>query len=939
MPTFYDRFIECSERWPQNIALEIQRTNGVESYTYTELRRMAESFGAWLVAQGMPAGSRIAVLADNHPRWVAGYLGIIAAGGVAVPLDTAYHADQVAKLLKDSGTELLVCDRKHLETSQEAVAGTNVEILLTERVKDEGTDVPSTSSGQAPARPNASPTRVGISAPPQPITDFDAIFAQPTNGFKPVARPLDDIASLLYTSGTTADPKGVMLTHANLLGEADAVFAWADIGPNDAILGVLPLFHVLSQMANLLLPLVAGARAVYLSTLNTTELLRALQERNITAFAVVPQFFNLIHERIFKEVQQKGGLTRTAFRVLRPVTVSCRRLGFNPGKIFFGKIHALFGNRMRFLVTGGSRFDPQIARDFYSLGIDVLQAYGLTETTGGAFVNSHEHLVIGSVGKPLKGVEAKIVDPQAAADDSQPSGEIIMRGPIIMKGYWNRPDATAEVLKDNWLYTGDLGYFDAAGNLFITGRKKEVIILSNGKNIYPEEIEAHYLQSPFIKEICVMGMEGADKLYAVVIPNFEVLRQRKVVNAKEVIRFDIEGLSAKLASTKRISGYEIWQEDLPRTTTRKLKRFEIQKRVKAGKGAEPGEVPSSRPLTPEETTWLEKSEVQRALKIIREYSTTNPGQIRPADNLELDLGLDSMRRVELLVAIEQELGGDVPESQLGGIYTVRELLDAVRESAASGAMADAGARPTRTFAGWSAVLREDPTDVETLRITKPRRVLDPILFFLSRFISWWWRLVSRVDVQGMENLPHNGAYLLCSNHQSFLDPIILMSLLPYGALKHMFAVGTSEIFGSGFMRQVARMLKVVVVDPDANLVPAIRSGAYGLRHGLALVLYPEGERSIDGTPRIFKKGAAILSTHLQVPIVPVAIEGFYDAWPRNQRFQKFAPLKIKIGKPLQLPPESQASEETYAKYTAQLKETVVGMWNQLRSSKADKASA
>ena len=931
MPTFYDRFIECSERWPQNVALEIQRSEGVESYTYTQLRLMAESFGAWLVGQGMPAGSRVAILADNHPRWVAGYLGIIAAGGVAVPLDTAYHADQVAKLLKDSGTELLVCDRKHLQTSQEAVAGSSVELLLTEHIEVGATG--------APVHASENPARAGTPAPPQPLSDFDSIFSQPASAFAPVPRQLDDIASLLYTSGTTADPKGVMLTHANLLGEADAVFAWTDIGPNDAILGVLPLFHVLSQMANLLLPLVAGARAVYLSTLNTTELLRALQERNITAFAVVPQFFNLIHERIFKEVRQKGALMRTAFRILRPVTVFCRRVGFNPGKIFFGKIHALFGKRMRFLVTGGSRFDPQIARDFYSLGIDVLQAYGLTETTGGAFVNSRERLVIGSVGKPLKGVEAKIVDPQAAADDSQPSGEIILRGPIIMKGYWNRPDATAQVLKDGWLYTGDLGYFDAAGNLFITGRKKEVIILSNGKNIYPEEIEAHYLQSPVIKEICVMGMEGADKLYAVVVPNFEVLRQRKVVNAKEVIRFDIEGLSAKLASTKRISGYEIWQEDLPRTTTRKLKRFEIQKRVKAGKGAEPGDLPVSRPLTPEETAWLEKPEVQRALKIIREYSTTNPQQIRPADNLELDLGLDSMRRVELLVAIEQELGGDVPESQLGGIYTVRELLDAVLESAASGAKAGEGARPTQAFAGWSAVLREDPTDVETLRITKPRHVLDPFLFFLSRLISWWWRLVSRVDVQGIENLPRNQAYLLCSNHQSFLDPIVLMSVLPYSALKHMFAVGTSEIFGSGFMRQVARMLKVVVVDPDANLVPAMRSGAYGLRHGMALMLYPEGERSIDGTPRIFKKGAAILSTHLQVPIVPVAIDGFYEAWPRNQRFQRFAPLKIRIGKPLHLPPESQASEETYAKYTAQLKETVVGMWNQLRSSKAEKASA
>jgi long-chain acyl-CoA synthetase len=949
MPTFYDRFIECSERWPQNVALEIQRTDEVESYTYTELRRMAESFAVWLVAQGMPAGSRVAILADNHPRWVAGYLGIIAAGGVAVPLDTAYHADQVAKLLKDSGTELLVCDRKHLEISQAAVTGTSVEILLTEPLSELRSDgpfdsaqgklasapVPKHSVGAATVPPQASLGQPGAAVSTQPVIDFDAIFAKPANGFKPVARQLDDIASLLYTSGTTADPKGVMLTHANLLGEADAVFAWADIGPNDAILGVLPLFHVLSQMANLLLPLVAGARTVYLSTLNTTELLRALQERDITIFCVVPQFFNLIHDRIFNEVKKKGALMRTAFRVLRPVTVFCRRLGFNPGGIFFGKIHALFGKRMRFLVTGGSRFDPQIARDFYSLGIDVLQAYGLTETSGGAFVSSPEHLVIGSVGKPLKGVEAKIVDPQAAADDSRPSGEIILRGPIIMKGYWNRPDATEQVLKDGWLYTGDLGYFDASGNLFITGRKKEVIILSNGKNIYPEEIEAHYLQSPVIKEICVMGIEGADKLYAVIVPDFETLRQRKVVNAKEVIRFDVEGLSAKLASTKRISGYEIWQEDLPHTTTRKLKRFEIQKRVKVGKGTEPGEVPSSRPLTPEETAWLEKPEVRRAVKVIREYSTTNPEQIRPADNLELDLGLDSMRRVELLVAIEQELGGDVPESQLGGIYTVRELLDAVLESAAG----NAGESARATFAGWGSVLREDPADVETLRITKPRHLLDPILFFLSRLIHWWWRLVSRIDVQGMENLPRNQAYLLCSNHQSFLDPIILMSVLPYGALKHMFAVGTSEIFGSGLMRQVARMMKVVVVDPDANLVPAMRSGAYGLRHGLALVLYPEGERSIDGTPRIFKKGAAILSTHLQVPIVPIAIEGFYDAWPRNQRFQKFAPLKIKIGKPLQLPAESQASEETYAKYTAQLKETVVGMWNQLRSSKADKAPA
>jgi long-chain acyl-CoA synthetase len=904
MPTFYDRFVECAERWPQNTAVEIQTPDGVEGHTYAELRRMAGSIAAWLVARGIHPGARVAILAGNHPRWVAVYLGIIAAGGAAVPLDTAYHADQVAKLLRDSGGSLLFCDLKHLDTALEAVSGLSVQLVLTE--------------------PGPHPDMV---------SDFDSVLAQPPENFKPVPRAPDDLASLLYTSGTTADPKGVMLTHANLLGEAEAVFAWAHIGPADAVLGVLPLFHVLSQMANLLLPLVAGTRVVYLSTLNTTELLRALSERNITAFAVVPQFFYLIHDRIFKEVQQKGRITRFAFGWMRRFTVLSRRMGFNPGRFLFGRIHNLFGKHMRLLVTGGSRFDPKIGRDFYSLGIDVLQAYGLTETCGGAFVNPPDENVIGSVGKPLKGVEAKIVDSQASDDGSPASGEVIMRGPIVMKGYWNRPDATAEVLKDGWLYTGDLGYIHAHGNLFITGRKKEVIILANGKNIYPEEIETHYLHSPFIKEICVVGMEGtagSEKLYAVIVPNFDVLRQRKVVNAREVIRFDIEGLSAKLASTKRISGYEIWQEDLPRTSTRKLKRFEIEKRVRAGKRDDAGaEISAARPLTPEETSWLEQAKVQGALKVIREFSSNPPESIRPGDNLELDLGLDSMRRVELLVAVEQELGGDVEESQLSGIYTVRELVDAVIESAAS------GKQPSKQqFAGWSALLREDPTDPAVLDITKPRPAVDRVIFLLTRAIKLVWRIRSRIDVEGVENIPPQGAYLLCSNHQSFLDPVILLAVLPLRIILQLFAVGTSEIFGSGFMVRVARLMRVVVVDPDANLVPAMRAGAFGLRNGLGLVLYPEGERSIDGAPKTFKKGAAILSIHLQVPIIPIAVDGMYDAWPRGKPFQKLAPIKVKIGKPMVPPPEAGASEEAYAKFTAELKAGVVEMWEGMREPKA-----
>ena len=354
----------------------------------------------------------------------------------------------------------------------------------------------------------------------------------------------------------------------------------------------------------------------------------------------------------------------------------------------------------------------------------MLQAYGLTETTAAVFVNSPNDNVIGSVGKAMKGVEGKIIDPQPQ-EEGPPVGEVAVRGAVVMKGYWNRPDATAAVLRDGWFLTGDLGYFDAHGHLFLTGRKKEVIVLSNGKNVYPEEIEAHYLKSPFIKEIAVMGLEGkpgegGDRLHAVIVPNFDVLRQRKIVNAKEVIRFDIEGLSPEIASTKRIGSYEIWQDDLPRTTTRKIKRFEVEKRVRANqakKVSDDSDLPAEKPLTADEIAWLDQPDVQRGLKIVRETAHSAPPTLRPTLNLELDLGLDSMQRVELLSRIEEELGGNVEESQLAEIYTVRDLIDAVLQSAASGA----GGPGTRvTFAGWKSILAEDPDDPDVLALAHPQ---------------------------------------------------------------------------------------------------------------------------------------------------------------------------------------------------------------------------
>lgn len=926
MAGFYQRFLESVELWPANIAIELQRQQQAEPerLTYAQLRTLAERIGSWLQQQSSPAafpGTRCAILGDNGPRWVAAYLGALAAGGVAVPLDTAFNAAQVAKLLRDSGGAVLFTDARHLSTAKQAVdeakaAGLNTRLVLLDTSAD--SNVPGWDQ----------------------ITDDSAPFT-------PVEVSPRDLAVLLYTSGTTSDPKGVMLTHDNLLGEADSVFKFLKVAPRDSVLGILPLFHALAQMANLLLPFAAGARVVYLETLNTTELLRGLREREITLFACVPQFFYLIHERIMKQVAGRPWRQRAAFNLLKRLSAALRPLGINAGKLFFRPVHLLLGKRIRYLITGGSRFDSAIGRDFQHLGFNILQAYGLTETSGGATATPPRDNVVGSVGKPLPGVEVKILPAQSAASEQDGVGEIAIRGRIVMQGYYNRPDATAEVLKEGWLHTGDLGYQDARGNVFITGRAKEIIVLSSGKNIYPEEIEAHYQQSPFIKEMCVVGLESkpgepfSERLHAVVVPNFDVLRERKIVNASQVIRFDIETLSSRLPSTKRILSYEIWQNELPRTTTRKLKRFEIQKKVLENQGA--GQVASpdkigvrkdeARELSEDDRRWLEEPQHARALAVIRSAAKTKKNAIHPDDNLELDLGLDSMERVELLVALEAELDSHVPESVVSNLYTVRELVQAVLSGAGTGAGKSARG------AGWETVLAKDTDDPDVLAIARRQPLNEAFWFLASRAAYLILRIFFRMRVQGQAKLPRSGPYIISPNHQSFLDAPALATTLPWRVMRDIFSVGTSEIFGAGLWRRVARWWRLVPVDPDANLVPAMRAGAYGLKQGKILLLFPEGERSIDGPPKVFRKGAAILATHLKVPIVPVAMEGFFDAWPRGRGFRRFAKLKIAFGDPIQPPEVSSNPEEGYAQLTSELRRRVMAMWSRLRGEEPALASS
>ena len=887
MPNYYDRLADAAARFADRTAIEVVRASETTRVSYRALGARASEAAAWLNGRGVARGDRVAILADNDAEWIAVYFGVLRLGAVAVPLDTAYHAPQVRAVLESCRPRVVFAGTRYHATAIDAAGA----------LGEHAPEVAELGGEE--------PQAMGSGGPP-PVAPADAA----------------DPAVILYTSGTTSDPKGVILTHGNLDAERQAAFALIPVSETDAILGVLPLFHALAQMANLLLPLAVGGRVVFLERISSTTLLEALQQRGITLFACVPQFFYLIHQRVMTELAHASRPRRAAFRVLLRTNGWCRdRLGWNPGVRWFARVHRALGPRMRVLVTGGSKFDPVVGRDLYDMGFRLLNAYGLTECSGAATLVRPDDRYSTTVGQPLPGVEVRVAPRAHDADAETRDGEVLIRGPIVMAGYFNRPDATAEALDgDGWLHTGDLGLLDAQGRLSITGRKKEIIVLASGKNLYPEEIEAHYRQSPFIKELCVLGLTrpdqpSAERLHAVIVPDADALQARGVVNVRELVRFEVENLSVDLPAYKRILTYDVVFEPLPRTSTNKLRRHEIARQLAAHQRASSDD--DRAPLAEDERAWMADEDNAVAVALVAER--LGRAAVRPGANLELDLGLDSMERVELLTLLERRAGRQVSSEVRATIFSVRQLVDAVR-GGAEGTTAVSG----DAAAPWPTLLAERPDPALEAQLRRPKFVRALVGFAVIKVVAAAARVCLGLRVSGAGRLPRRGGFLVCPNHQSYLDGFVLAAALPFRTFRRLFFVGAAEYFQTPLMAWVARVVNIVPVDPDANLVSAMQAGAAGLRLDKVLILFPEGERSIDGSVKPFRKGAAILSAHLGAPIVPVALAGLFALWPRRRPFNwrnllpwHGAPVRVAFGPPVQVEGEDYATATTALQRTVQ----------------------
>jgi long-chain acyl-CoA synthetase len=389
---------------------------------------------------------------------------------------------------------------------------------------------------------------------------------------------------------------------------------------------------------------------------------------------------------------------------------------------------------------------------------------------------------------------------------------------------------------------------------------------------------------------------------------------------RELLRFEIEGLSLDLPEGHRVARFEVTLQDLPRTAEGKIERAEVERRLR-GLGNRMQPASGHGAVSYEDAEWASAPEVAPLLTIVRDV--VPPGfAVRPDAHLELDLGLDSMDRVALLAHVCHAAGVTLHADAEQRIFTLRDLVDAVAANRAPGGPAFTPAAGET----WRRLLTSDAADERLVRQLARSRPFGAVFFFcVGLLIRFVLRLGCRLDVRGLEHLPSTGGYLVCPNHQSYIDGVLIPSIVPFRVFRRMFFVGASEYFASPLMSRLAYALDIVPVDPDANLVRALRAGAAGLRGGRILTIFPEGERSIDGSVRPFRKGAVILSRELGAPIVPVGIEGTFDVWPRKRPFnwRALVPgagprVRVVFGRPL-MPP---SGEPDYAAETKRLRARV-----------------
>jgi long-chain acyl-CoA synthetase len=685
---------------------------------------------------------RIVIFSENRPEWILALYAVWKNSGAVVPIDVLSAREDVAYILKDSAPRVVFCSREKFEFIQLALkdAGQNPEILVFE---------------------NLSTDQVTYET-----TDF-------------VIDDNERTALILYTSGTTGNPKGVMLSFQNLLTNLTAVCHDVPIySSDDRVMILLPVHHILPLVGSIVAPLYTGGTMVLNTSLAAEDILSTLKQYGITIMIGVPRLYQLIYKGL-KEKINRSFIARTMLAIAGPVD----SLAFS--RALFGSVHKKFGGRLKYLVCGGAPVDKEVVRLFKTLGFEILEGYGMTETAPMITFTRPGTVLPGVPGHLLPGIKIKFEN-----------GEIVVSGSNVMQGYYNKPEETAKVLKNGWLRTGDLGFLDERGYLHITGRKKEIIVLPNGKNINPEEVERAILkQSAFVKEAGVFLRDGI--LQAILLPDFRKLSEEGIKDIEDHFRWKvIDQVNRSVSPYKKVLRFHISSTELPKTRLGKLRRYML---------------PDMAGIKKQAVTDEPKTKEYQAIKKFLEDETQQI--IHPSDHIELDLALDSLGRVSLSTFIETAFGVDVPESNLADFASVSKLAEHLHQ------------KKTRlNFEGfsWSQIIKEK------VHLNLPDSWFTHNL--LKNIFQVAFKMLMRVKARGLENLPDH-ACIIAPNHQSVLDGFLVASFFKRKFMKNTYVYAKEKHFRNPFMRFLANRNNIILVDVNKDLKLSIQKLAEVLKKG------------------------------------------------------------------------------------------------------------
>ena len=777
------------------------------------------------------------IFSENRIGWVYAFFSVWQNRSIAVPVDATATVSDLEYIVRDCTPECMWVSEACEKVAREVVSRLDfdVRILVINEVEKED------------------------------ISGFDIV----PSTLDEKSYEDDAIALIIYTSGTTGSPKGVMLTYRNLWANKAGVCDEVNVfNGKRRTLMLLPVHHVLPLMGTVIIPILQGDGIIICETLQGPDIMEALCRGKVGIFVGVPRLWQMLYSGIMKKINASF-VARTLFNICKKAKSP------KLSRIVFSSVHKKMGGHLDYCVCGGAALDKEIGEGLTALGINLLEGYGMTEMAPIIAFTRPGDYICGCAGLPLPSVECKIVN-----------GELCCKGNNLMKGYYNRPEETAQVIdSDGFLHTGDLAYLDEKGRVYLTGRTKEIIVLSNGKNVQPNEIE--YKLEKYenrVKEAAVV--QNGDMLMGIIVPNEAWARnlsdeEVEITLKKEVI----EPYNLTVTNYKKLMSIFVYRGDLPRTKLDKLQRFKLKDILKSKGESVKSKVESA-------------EEMSNEMRIIKDYiESEKKVEVHADDHLETDLAFDSLDKVGLQGFIEQTFGVDIQPEMMTTLRSVAEKVESGKTHVDVNKM------------DWHEMLLANNSSLELPSTS----VFYPLH---AKLFKSFLKLNNRLKIVGEKNVPKKGPFIIAPNHQSFLDGPIVAAGLSCKTLKNSYFFATEEHVKHPVVKSLAKRNNIILME-KRNLKNSILKLSEVLKKGKNVIIFPEGSRSYDGEMVPFKKTFAILSKELNVPVVPVCIRGAYDVLPRGSKWIK--PKKIEVE---YLPPVMPANGDTYDSISDKVRDSI-----------------